>query len=248
MKKNRAAFVQRSRLVAITATLSAMIACSPAKVEPLESYQGVPLPRPDVVIVNDFAVAPEQVKLDSGLGARLRNAVSGEPASARQMDDDRNVTAAISKTLVEEIQKFGLPAIRSNDAVAETGRNQLIVGGQILSINEGNRTRRNIIGLGAGRSDVQARAEIYYSTDGAGGRLLESFQADAESGRKPGAAETMGVGAATGRVAESAALGVGTGVAPALSADVTADGDRMGKAVAKQLAEFFVKQGWIPAR
>jgi hypothetical protein len=247
MKDSRAGFAPAIGLVATLATLSPMIGCAPANVEPLQSYQGSPLPRPEVVIVNDFIVAPEQVKLDSGIGARLRNAARGDSVSAQQIEDERKVTAAISKTLVEEIQKLGLPAMKSNNAVAQTGTNKLVVGGQIVSIDEGNRTKRNIIGLGAGRSEVQSRTELYYDASGADARLLVSFEADAESSRKPGAAETMGMGAATGRVAESAAVGVGTSVAPALSADISADGERMAKAIAKQLAQFFVSQGWIPA-
>jgi hypothetical protein len=56
----------------------------------------------------------------------------------------------------------------------------------------------------------------------------------------------MGAGAATGRVVESGAVGVATGVA--MSGDVEADGERMAKAIAKQLAIFFVQQGWISPR
>jgi hypothetical protein len=106
------------------------------------------------------------------------------------------------------------------------------------------RTRPRV--LGAGESTVQARADIYYYASGVNPLEVESFVGSAESSRKPGAAETMGVGAGTGRVAESAAVGVGTGLAPALSGDVEVDGQRMAKAIAKPLSRFFVSQGWIP--
>ncbi len=225
--------------------LAPLIACAPTKVEPTQTYHGAALARPALVIVADFIATPDRVKLDSGLGARLRNAVSGTSAAAQQTEDDRKVAAAIATTLVAELEKLGFAAMRSNDPVADTGTNKLIVAGQILSIDEGNRLRRNVIGLGAGRSAVEARADIYYATGG-GEQLIESFAADAESGRKPGAAETMGVGAASGRIVESAAVGVGTSAAPGLSGDVAADGTRLGQAIAKQLAQFFVSQGWIP--
>jgi hypothetical protein len=103
-----------------------------------------------------------------------------------------------------------------------------------------------VIGLGAGKSEIQARADVYYSTGAGEPRLLQSFAADAQSSRKPGAAETMGVGAATGRAAESAAVGVGVGAGAAMSGDVEADSERMAKAMAEQLAAFFAQQGWIP--
>jgi hypothetical protein len=47
-------------------------------------------------------------------------------------------------------------------------------------------------------------------------------------------------------VLESSAAGVATGVT--MSGDVEADGERMAKAIAKQLAAFFVQQGWISPR
>ena len=220
-----------------------LASCGPAKVENVNPYQGTLLPRPDIVVVTDFIATPDDVKLDAGLGSRLRNAVSGTSDVSRQTADDRKVTAAVSRVLVEEIRKLGLAAMQSNDTAALPG-NKMIIGGQILGIDEGNRTRRNLIGLGAGRSAVTARTDLYYASGTAGARLIESFTADAESGRKPGAAETMGAGAATGRVAESAAVGVGTGVA--MSGDVDADSEHMAKAIAAQLAQFFVGQGWIP--
>lgn len=227
--------------------LAALAACAPAKVEPLQDYRGGALPRPELVVVADFTTTPDEVKLDTGLGARLRNIVSGTSSSTQQSEVDRKVTAAISTTLVAEIQKMGLAALRSSGPVATTASNKLIVAGEILSIDEGNRTRRNLIGLGAGRSAVEARADVYYNPANAEPRFVESFAADAESGRKPGAVETMGAGAATGRIAESAAVNVGSDIAPALSGDVTADGERMAKAIAKRLGAFFVSQGWIPA-
>jgi hypothetical protein len=243
------------KMAAVAVAFSALTACAPSKVEPLQSYQGAALPRPEIIIVNDFIATPDAVKLDIGLGARLRNVVGGTSEAEKQSEDDRKVTRAISRVLVDEIRKLGFAAMQSNDGAASpdvnnrivvrTGGTKLIVVGQVLSIDEGNRTRRNVIGLGAGQSEVRARADAYYYRDEAGLRLVESFAAEAESSRKPGAAETMGAGAATGRVVESAAMTAGTGAM--LGGDVEADGERLAKAIAKQLAQFFAKQGWIAA-
>jgi hypothetical protein len=247
MRGRRADCIRAFRRSAAATMLSTATACAPAAVEPLQSYQGPLLPRPEIVLVADFAAGPEAVTLDRGLGARLRNAVGASDDLTREAEDDRKVVAAISNTLVGEIRKLGLPVMRSNEASPPTDVDAVAVGGRILSIDEGNRTRRNVIGLGAGRSALEARAEIYYVTSGGGTQLVESFAADAESSRKPGAAETMGLGAATGRAAESALMTGATGVAPSLSGDVEADGERMAKAITKQLGRFFASQGWIPA-
>jgi Domain of unknown function (DUF4410) len=244
MKTRRAGCIPSIELVAMAAMLLAMAACAPTNVEPVQTYQGARLPRPDTVIVTDFLATPADVTLDRGLGARLRAIASGASGPAQQSEDERAVTAAISKVLVEEIHKLGLPATQSNEPDAQAGT-KLVVSGQILSIDEGNRTQRNLIGLGAGRSAVQAQAEAYYYTSGSQPVEVERFTADAESSSKPGAAETMGVGAVTGRVVESAAVDAGAGAA--LGGDVESDGDRLGKAIAKQLTKFFQDQGWVAA-
>jgi len=235
---------QASLRVVLATILSAIAACGPTNITPIQSYNGARLPRPDVVIVTDFLASPDEVRVDRGIGARLRNTISGTPVSVQQSEDDRRVTAKIAKVLVEEIGNLGLPAVQSNDPTARTGVGKLIVGGEVLSIDEGNRTRRNLIGLGAGKSDVQARVDLYYSTNAGEPRFIESFAADAESSRRPGAAETMGVGAAIGRAVETSAVGAGAAVAN--KGDVEADSERMAKAIARQLAGFFVAQGWIP--
>lgn len=237
----------RRRATAVLGTafaIALLSGCAPTNVTPVQPYQGAQMPRPEVVVVTDFVASPDTVKVDTGIGARLRNRLSGTSQAAQQTADDRKVTAKISQILVAEINKRGLAAMYGNDPSLWRGSGRVIVGGEILSIDEGNRTRRNVIGLGAGKSEIQARADVYYSTGAGEPRFLQSFAADAQSSRKPGAAETMGVGAATGRAAESAAVGVGTGVA--MSGDVEGDSERMAKAMAEQLVAFFAQQGWIP--
>lgn len=74
--------------------------------------------------------------------------------------------------------------------------NSLEIEGQFLSIDEGNRTKRVVIGLGAGRTDVKTLVQVYDARFGTR-RLLEKFDADAKSGRKPGMAEMMAAGVLT---------------------------------------------------
>jgi hypothetical protein len=114
-----------------------------------------------------------------------------------------------------------------------------------MSINEGNPTQRMLIGLGAGSSEVRTLVQVYSATS-EGRRLVEDFYTTVKSSRKPGMAETMGAGAAAGRVAESAAVGVGVTALTAHSQTVEGDAEAAAKAIAKQLSKFFFDQGWIP--
>lgn len=200
-----------------------------------------------MIVVRDFAVTADEVKLDRGVSARVQEAMSGSSVTAQESEIGHKVAGAISETLVQEIGALGLPVMRASDATHAASRNTLIVDGQLLSIDEGNRTRRNVIGLGAGRSKVEAEVQVSYVGTGADATRIETLTADAESGRKPGGAETMGAGGIVGRLAESAGLTAGASAASeTLSANVDADGRRMGKAIAQKLADLFAREGWIP--
>ena len=76
--------------------------------------------------------------------------------------------------------------------------------------------------------------------------LVNRFGINAESGDKPGAAETMGAGAVAGHLAVSAVVSSGAAVgSEAFSANVDADAARTAKKIAAQLKDFFLTQGWI---
>jgi hypothetical protein len=231
--------------------LSALLlasACAPTKVQSVQSYAGPALPRPQLIIVTDFSTDAADVMLDSGIGARVKSAVLGAPANQETLTA-RKVTNAISQTLVKEIDKLGIPVIRA-DGTARTSGNRLIVGGKINAIDEGNRTRRNFIGFGAGKSEVDAMATLYYQASSEPApRLVQTFAGLAQSGRKPGAAGMMGAGAAAGRLATTAVTGSGASVASeTLSAGVDDDSERMAKELAEELKKFFMDQGWIARR
>ena len=120
----------------------------------------------------------------------------------------------------------------------------MLIKGQLVSIDEGNRTERVIIGLGAGRSDVRAQVQVYEVT-AAGRQLIDTIEVDAKSGLAPGMAETMGVGGLTGHLLVSTVVGGGLHVADeALGTNVVADADRSAKGIAKQLSALFAKEGW----
>ena len=68
----------------------------------------------------------------------------------------------------------------------------LMVKGRFLSIEEGNRTERVTIGLGAGRTSVQANVQLYELTF-QGMQQVETLRGDAKSGYKPGMDEMTGL-------------------------------------------------------
>jgi len=67
--------------------------------------------------------------------------------------------------------------------------------------------------------------------------MLSEFKLKSKSGKKPGAAATMGLG--------SVAIGAAAGGVGDRKASVEADASLMAKAVAKQIEEEMVFQKWI---
>ena len=145
--------------------------------------------------------------------------------------------------LVVEIRDLGLPAERGFGLPPGVPAG-LVISGQFVAVDQGNRTERVTLGLGAGRSDVRVRAQVFEVTP-QGHRLADEIEVDAKSGLQPGMAETMGVGALAGHFVASTLVSGGLQVADeSLGTSVVADADRASKGIAKQLAGFFGQQGW----
>jgi hypothetical protein len=203
------------------------------------------LPPPDRVLVYNFAVTPQEVQLGA-VGSAITQTFDGTADSQQEQQVGHAVANALAKRLVSDIQDMGLYAERAAGPVPPTGIDVLILG-QLVSIDQGNEAERVIIGLGAGRSDVEARVQVYEST--AGRRIpIETMQGTAKSSLMPGAAETLGVGGLTGHLLVSAAITAGSQVAnQTLSANVESEAARLADKVADQLKVLFATQGWIAA-
>lgn len=226
--------------------LALLAACTQTTVEQMAA-PGT-LPRPQVVVVQNFAVTPEEVQLDRGLSARIDQALDarrGMSQNAQEVEIAHQTADALAEKLVAEIRDLGLPAERG--AMLPPGvRSGLLVTGQFVAIDEGNRTERVAIGLGVGRSDVRVQVQLFEITP-SGRRLAEELEVDAKSGLAPGMAETMGAGALAGHLlVATAASGALHVVTETTSDTVVADADRAAKGIGKKLATFFAQQGWTP--
>lgn len=197
------------------------------------------LPRPDRVQVRDFAVTLEVVALDSGIGPGLAREAMGEATSQEEVAIGRAAADALAAELVRKLAEYGIAAERGKRG-SEVGPNTLVIVGRFVSLDEGNQTLRTLIGFGAGASEVRTEARAYMR-----GQLVASAMTIAEGNKKPGAAVTLGAGAAAGAAATAAVMATGTTVASELSSSVKADVKRTGAALAKQIHEGYVSRGWL---
>ena len=113
--------------------------CAPTSVQSTYQREG-PAPRPERVLVYDFSVTPDEVQLDRGLSAELEQMAKGTPRTQQELQVGRKAARALSDELVKRINAMGLPAQRVVGAPANWA-NAVLIEGQFLSIDEGNRTR-----------------------------------------------------------------------------------------------------------
>jgi hypothetical protein len=198
------------------------------------------LPKPDRVLVRNFAVTRSEVELDAGLGPSLLRSVSGEVDSEQERQAGRAASNALAEELVKQLREKGIDAARAGRDTPYTAKT-LMIAGQFVTLDEGNQTLRTVVGFGLGGSEVRTITKFFQ-----GGRLIAEAETSADSGYKPGAGVTMGVGAAAGTAAVAAGVAAGTTTASELlMTSIEAGSRRTAREIADRIHDAFVERGWL---
>jgi hypothetical protein len=115
---------------------------------------------PPVVYVADFELDAANVTADSGPGHRARGIIGNlvPEGPLRQQQDPqaraRELVALMAQSLTDDLKKAGIDArrIAPGEPLPHGGWQ---VRGVFLSVDEGNRLRRAMVGMGAGQSQFQ---------------------------------------------------------------------------------------------
>jgi Domain of unknown function (DUF4410) len=231
--------------LALAQNSSGNILTGDVKAQVITRYGGPgPLAKPDTIVVHDFAVPVGDIKTDNSIAARLHRSVM----QRHGVDEDsspqvlaQRLQAAFGKALAGELKKVNIPTVNVPAEKIATAKgslsgSHLVVDGDFVAINEGDETKRIMIGCGRGASSIKTHVKVSSVTQGRSTVVLE-FNLSSESGKKPGAVATMGVG--------SLAVGAAAGGVSDRKSTVEADASRMAKLVAKQIQTFMVDQKWI---
>ena len=222
--------------------LAVAAGCASTKVSDRHEYMGGKLPRPGHIWVYDFAATPADVPSESALAGQ--HAAHPTPQTAEQIATGRKVGEAIATQLVEEILNMGLLAERASSAT-KPRINDLVIRGYLISLDEGDATKRVAIGFGSGGSELTTAVEGFQVT-AQGLRKLGSGSLGSEGSKTPGGAVGVVALIAT---ANPAGLIVGGGMKAYGEYSGSSKIEGRAKATAKEIADQikpkFQQQGWI---
>jgi hypothetical protein len=237
-----------------------------AKLVVADHYSGAALPKPTRVVITDFAVPADDITVDDSLAARLHRRLMARFGKDDDSSPEilaQHVQAAFFDGLSAELKKANVPSGRAtadhafasgataDGATSErivsdhaaggdaksAAPSELLISGQFTTIDEGNKTKRELIGFGRGASDIKTHVTITSVTAGRSTVVLE-FDMTSESNKQPGAAITGG---------SSLAVGAAVSAVGDRKSTVEADASRMGKLVAKQVEGLVSEQKWVYA-
>ena len=216
------------------------LACASAGVDSTQRYGADrKLPRPPVLLVYDFAVSPTDAMVDAygaGYGASPK-------ASSKDETKARKLAASLSKQLVDKLNKKRIKARWAADTEVPP-LDAIVLRGHFLSIDEGSRIARMVIGFGAGASELRVAVQVYQADDWGLRRIVQA-EASAKGNKMPGMAVPVGAGAIAGRAATSAAISGGMNVVQEVTGGLDSDAGRLAGALAKRAEDFYKRQGWL---
>jgi len=223
----------------------AAFGCAGAQVTQQSSAAPISATPPTAVVVYPFAVTASDVSLNSGIFQVAYRNMTGEDQSAQQLDIARQTAQNICVQIAANLTGKGITTTCLQRGVPPTGNNVLVLDGQFTDINEGNRLRRMVIGLGAGASTLDSVVQVIQKTDQGSSEILD-FSTHADSGYMPGAGITGPAGAAAGGAAAAASLGANL-AAGGVKNYRSSTGflvDKTSDQVVQMLMNYYNRQGW----
>ena len=213
--------------------------CPKATVTATKTTAG-PLPRPDMIVVYDFAVNSAEVKLDQGVMQKAMRDSSSRAVSEEENQLGHLVAAKLSEDLVAELRKAGIAATRAGSQV-RTSDKTVHLTGQFVTIDEGNQTARIWVGFGLGGTELRTRIQLVQ-----GGMLVAEGEAATRSSLKPGMLASAGLAAGAETVVPLVVGGTAHSVSETVRGTIEADAARTAEEVAKRVKKAYQDRGWLP--
>jgi Domain of unknown function (DUF4410) len=192
---NKPNFIAKRAQAAIAVLAVCLLAgCNTAKVTSERDLSPAPAAKPEIIYVADFALGARNIQHEEGVlsgrpgplgraSNRLYGTSADPEARARQMVD------LMANSLVKDLSGAGFNARRLPPGAPMPAEGWLLQG-VFTEVQEGNRLRRAMIGLGEGQTDVQVVVSMENLSKGPPKPLYE-ISTDANSSNKPGTAPVI---------------------------------------------------------
>ncbi len=220
-------------------TLVILGGCPKATVTQTKATLG-PLPRPDMIVVYDFAVTPAEVKLDQGIMQKALRDSSSRAVSKEETALGHAVANKLSEDLVAELRKAGIAATRAGLQVYPS-ETTVILTGEFVTIDEGDQTKRIWVGFGLGGTELRTRVQLIQ-----GGRLIAEGETKTRSSLKPGMLVSGGLAAGAQSVVPLVVGGTAHTVSETVRGTIEADAARTAEQVAERVKKAYQERGWLP--
>ena len=229
---------RRSVIVAcLIATLLAA-ACASADVRKRQSrLETQSIARPERVFVHDFASKLSGIPDGSAISAL--NAQRKTPLTPQEIKLGRQLGKSIAKHLVVELRKRGIPAFAAG-ASPRPRTGDAVIRGEFVTVDDGDRLQRVLIGFGAGAVELRTLAEIYVVVSDV---LvpLRSAEIVAEGGKMPGMVVSLGIGS----IADIAVSGASAIVSETGDESVDGAARRTAAQIAQLVLAGYARRGWL---
>jgi hypothetical protein len=197
--------------------------------------------RPERIIVYDFASTPADLPADSTIAKLHQQRTT--PQSEKEIALGRRLGELTAAYLIETLNKQGIATIDgSTGSFPRQGDG--VIRGEFVSIDEGSRAKRMLIGFGAGAAELKTLVETYQVT-AAGLVPLGSGQVETAGGQIPGILVPVGAGVAAGAVATSAVVSGSSNVLQEAGPEsIEGAARRTASEIARIIVEAYEKRGW----
>jgi hypothetical protein len=203
------------------------------KVTSLQSYSGSPLPKPDKILIYDLVADSSEVQVDASQKIRPRHLITGDEKPEAIAHKAQSIFSA---ELQKKLAKAGLP-IEHVAADTAPSNNSLVIQGSFLSLQQGMKTERVVVGMGTGSAAIQTKIDVRLKTP-AEVILLSQFQTETTKAKNIGGAVPVAAGLNPAAVAAKSTIADRKKTLNAY-ASKTAD------ASAAEILKAMASQGWI---
>jgi hypothetical protein len=216
---------------------SAIFASGPlaakVKVTSLQSYSGSPLPKPDKILVYDLVADSSDVQVDASQKIRPRHLITGDEKPEAIAHKAQSV---FSTELQKKLAKTGFSVQHVTEDTAPSD-NSLVVQGTFLTLRQGMKTERVVVGMGTGSAALQTKVDVRLKTP-TDMVLLSQFQTETTKAKNVGAVAPAAAGLNPAAVAAKSTI---TDRRKTLNAYASKTADASAAEILKAMAG----QGWI---